>query len=113
MLNLDLCQQILSPETIVFWVDLAAQLMKLLLKSYDIFGLEMNACFSPHSHCVNLLGECPPHFIIVVNSQGLYVLPVCGIIFDAASYHLYLLGSGAHILVCLEAALDGAKPRAF
>ena len=28
-------------------------------------------------------------------------------------YHLYLLGSVAHMEVCLDAALDGAKPNAF
>ena len=28
-------------------------------------------------------------------------------------YHLYLLGSVAHMEVCLEAARDGANPNAF
>ena len=28
-------------------------------------------------------------------------------------YHLYLFGSGPHMFVCFDAALEGAKPSAF
>ena len=28
-------------------------------------------------------------------------------------HHLYLLGSGVHMLVCFDAAREGAKPNAF